>query len=48
MIKNIKVKNRKELQKYINWYRNAGYKVITYSLSLVELEKDNKLVVIEK
>jgi hypothetical protein len=47
-MKKITVKTKKELEQKIREYRVEGYTVTTYGYTLVEMEKENELVVIEK
>ncbi len=47
MKKQIKVENKRQLNKLVKEYRNNGYFIITYGYTLVELEKGNELIVIE-
>lgn len=47
-MKNITVKTKKELEQKIREYRAEGYMITTYGCTLVEMEKEGKMVVIER
>lgn len=47
MTKKITVENKRQLNKLVKEYRNNGYMIITFGNTLVELEKENELVVIK-
>lgn len=47
-MKNITVKTKKELEQKIKEYIAEGYMITTYGCTLVEMEKEDKMVVIER
>jgi hypothetical protein len=48
MTTKIKVRGKKKFESTIKEYRAKGYNIITFGYELVELEKDDEIVVIER
>jgi uncharacterized protein involved in tolerance to divalent cations len=44
----IRVRGKKKFESTIKEYRAKGYNIITFGYELVELEKDDEIVVIER
>ena len=44
----IKVKTKKEFESKVKEYRANGYNIITYNKMFAEMEKENKIIIIEK